>query len=175
MVKTEEKPANGKELLALLYDHIRALARHRLSGERPNRTLNTTALVNELYVRMAGSRQHFGSEREFAAAASQAMRRILVDPARSHNRHKRGGGQEALQLSGLTFDVSQGLAVGLEALDDALTRLAQMDARQARVVEMRFFGGLSVQEIGQELGVSPKTVKRDWATARSWLKSTLES
>jgi RNA polymerase sigma-70 factor (ECF subfamily) len=173
MVKTDEKLATGKELLVLLYHEIRMLARQRLSGERPNHTLNTTALVNELYVRLAHSRQQFRSEGEFAAAASQIMRRILVDHARAHNRQKRGGSAETVQLSRITFEVCEGRIAGVEALDHALTELAKIDERQARVVEMRFFGGLSLQEIAAELGVSPKTVKRDWATARSWLKATL--
>lgn len=175
MVQGEEKKANGRQLLVLLYHEIRVLARQRLSGERPNHTLNTTALVNELFLRVANSGQQFRSESEFAAAASQIMRRILVDHARAHRRHKRGDGQLPLQLSSLTFDISQDQVVGVEVLDEALTRLAQIDERQARVVEMRFFGGLSAAEIAGQLGVSSKTVKRDWATARSWLKATLKS
>jgi len=175
MVRTEEKLSTGKELLVLLYHEIRMLARQRLSGERPNHTLSTTALVNELYVRLAHTRKQFRSEGEFAAAASQIMRRILVDHARTHNRQKRGGPTGTIQLSSLAFDICEGHVAGVEALDHALTALALIDERQARVVEMRFFGGLSLQEIADELGVSSKTVKRDWATARRWLKATLIS
>jgi RNA polymerase sigma factor (TIGR02999 family) len=175
MVVSEGKPTTGRELLVLLYHEIRVLARQRLSGERPNHTLNTTALVNELYLRLAPSDQQFRGEGEFAAAASQTMRRILVDHARAHKCEKRGGSRETLQLSALTFDICEGRMVGVEALDEALSQLAQIDERQARVVEMRFFGGLQLQEIAAELGVSCKTVKRDWATARSWLKATLGS
>ena len=170
---SEGRAANGGQLMAFLYHELRSLARRRLSSERPNHTLNTTALVNEVFLRLAPSNQHFHSEREFVAAASQIMRRILVDHARAHKRTKRGGGMDPLQLSALAFEVSEGHSVDLDVLDDALTRLAQINERQARVVEMRFFGGLSETEIAEELGVSSKTVKRDWATARSWLKSTL--
>lgn len=169
----EGQPANGRQLLVLLYDELRTIARLRLSGERPHHTLNTTALVNEVYLRVAHSEQQFHSEGEFVAAASQIMRRILVDHARAHKRQKRGGGAEALQLSALTMEISEGHAVEIEALDDALTLLARIDSRQARVVEMRFFGGMSEPEIAAQLGVSAKTVRRDWATARAWLKSAL--
>jgi len=103
------------------------------------------------------------------------MRRILVDHARTHNRQKRGGSTGTVQLSSLTFDICEGHTAGVEALDHALTDLALIDERQARVVEMRFFGGLNLQEIADELGVSSKTVKRDWATARRWLKAILIS
>jgi RNA polymerase sigma-70 factor (ECF subfamily) len=175
MYRGEGRQANGEQLLLFLYHEIRMMARRRLSGERPNHTLDTTALVNELYLRVADSEQQFRSEGEFVAAASHIMRRILVDHARAHKRQKRGGGQEPLQLSSLTFDLSDNHSIDVEALDDALTRLARIDPRQARVVEMRFFGGLSVQEIAGQLGVSSKTIKRDWATARSWLKATLAS
>jgi len=175
MMAGEERVTTGRELLVLLYHEIRILARQRLSGERPNHTLNTTALVNELYLRVAHSGRQFHSQGEFAAVASKIMRHILVDHARAHNRHKRGGSEEALQLSTLKFDICEGYTVGVEELDEALTALARIDERQARVVEMRFFGGLSVQEIAGELGVSSKTVNRDWATARSWLKATLRS
>jgi RNA polymerase sigma factor (TIGR02999 family) len=175
MFTDEQRLATGRELLVLLYHEIRVLARQRLSGERPNHTLNTTALVNELYLRVAHSGRQFHSEGEFAAVASKIMRHILVDHARAHNRHKRGGSEEALQLSTLTFDIGEGRSVGVEALDEALDELAQIDERQARVVEMRFFGGLSAQEIAGELGVSSKTVNRDWVTARSWLKANLGS
>ena len=169
----EDRAANGRQLLVFLYHELRVVARQRLSGERPNHTLNTTALLNEVYLRLAPSNQHFRTEREFVAAASQIMRRILVDHARAHKCEKRGGGMDPQQLSALTFEVSEGHAVELDVLDDALARLALINARQARVVEMRFFGGLNETEIAEELGVSSKTVKRDWATARSWLKSTL--
>jgi RNA polymerase sigma factor (TIGR02999 family) len=173
MYSGEDRAANGRQLLVLLYHELRVLARQRLSGERPNHTLNTTALVNELYLRVAPAGQHFSTEIEFIAAASQMMRRILVDHARTHNRQKRGGGVDALPLSELTFEIGEHNAVDVEVLDDALTRLARIDPRQARVVEMRFFGGMSETEIAAQLGVSSKTVRRDWATARSWLRSTL--
>ena len=165
--------ATGQELMAILYHEIRALARWRLSGERSNHTLNTTALANEVYLRLAQSEQRFESENEFIAAAANTMRRILVDHARARNCQKRGGPQDSLQLSSITFEISDDHTVRIEALDQALDELARIDARQARVVEMKFFGGLNMKEIALELGVSSKTVKRDWATSRSWLKAAL--
>jgi len=165
--------ATGRELMAILYHEIRVLARWRLSGERSNHTLNTTALANEVYLRLAQSEQRFESENEFVAAAANTMRRILVDHARARNCQKRGGPQDSLQLSSITFEISDDHTVRIEALDQALDELARIDARQARVVEMKFFGGLNMKEIALELGVSSKTVKRDWATSRSWLKAAL--
>jgi len=173
MDSSEGQAANGSQLLVLLYYELRMLARLRLSGERPNHTLNTTALVNEVYLRFAAADQQFSTEVDFMAAASRAMRRILVDHARAHNCQKRGGGLKALPLSDVTFDIGGDRYVDVEVLDEALSRLSKIDPRQARVVEMRFFGGLNVTEIAAQLGVSSKTVKRDWATARSWLRSAL--
>ncbi|HTX35038.1 MAG TPA: ECF-type sigma factor [Bryobacteraceae bacterium] len=174
MTTGEGKHTSGKELLVLLYRGIRLLARQRLSTERPNHTLNTTALVNELYLRLAHNDRPFRSEGEFVAAASKIIRHILVDHARARNRQKRGGSEVPLQLASLQFDIYEGHSIGVEALDRALTELANIDERQARVVEMRFFGGLSMLEIAHELGVSSKTVNRDWALARSWLKASLQ-
>jgi RNA polymerase sigma factor (TIGR02999 family) len=171
----DNRQGNGQQLLVLLYNEIRSIARQRLSGERTNHTLNTTALVHEVYLRIAHSGQQFHSESQFAAAASQMMRRILVDHARAHRREKRGGSLEIVQLSSLAFDIGDARMVDVESLDEALTDLAQIDFRQARVVEMRFFGGLTTEEIAAVLGVSSKTVKRDWATARAWLRASLQS
>lgn len=173
MIEGREKAATSKELMAFLYHEIRVLARHRLSSERPNHTLNTTALTHEVYLRLAQKGQRFQSEGEFIAVAAKTMRHILVDYARGRYRQKRGGSDEKLQLSTLTFEICDDRSVGIEALDEALDQLARIDVRQARVVEMRFFGGLNMEEIAYQLGVSSKTVIRDWATARLWLKTDL--
>jgi RNA polymerase sigma factor (TIGR02999 family) len=165
----------GEQLLLFLYHETRALARRHMAGERPNHTLTTTALVNELYLRLAGKGQRFATEGEFIRAASRIMRNILVDYARTRNRAKRGGEQETLPLSEVCFDVADGRSMGLEALDEALTCLARTSERLALVVEMRFFGGLSAEEIAAELKVSSRTVKRDWVVARSWLREWLDA
>jgi len=164
---------SGDQYLTFLYHEVRAIARQHLSHERPNHTLNTTALVNELYLRLARSDHRFASDKEFVPAAAKMIREILVDYARGHNRLKRGGGQAPANLDDLFVDVGTGQPVELQALDEALTRLAEIGERQARVVELRFFGGLSVEETAAALHVSPKTVKRDWAMSRAWLRSWL--
>jgi RNA polymerase sigma-70 factor (ECF subfamily) len=164
---------SGNQYLTFLYHEVRAIARQHLSRERPNHTLNTTALVNELYLRLARGDQRFATDKEFVPAAAKMIREILVDYARGRNRLKRGGGQAPATLDELYVDVGTGQAVEIEALDEALTRLAEIGERQARVVELRFFGGLSVEESAAALQVSPKTIKRDWAMARAWLRSWL--
>ncbi|HEY1303258.1 MAG TPA: sigma-70 family RNA polymerase sigma factor [Vicinamibacterales bacterium] len=163
--------ADRDRLLPLLYEELRRLAHHYMRGERAGHTLQTTALVNEVYVKLAGlERMRWRDRSHFMATVATLMRRILVDYARSRLRDKRGG-----DLSITSFDEEQhdcsderrGLT--LLALDEALTMLAVVDSRQAQIVEMRFFGGLTVEETGQALGVSVATVKRDWATAKAWL------
>jgi RNA polymerase sigma factor (TIGR02999 family) len=155
-------------LLPLVYDELRRLAQHHLRRERGEHTLQSTALVHEAYLRMVkpGSLQ-IESRGHFFALASQLMREILVDYARSRKAAKRDGG------SRVTLDVAAELAmpkgVDLLALDDALNQLSKMDARQSRIVELRFFGGLSLEETSNFLGVSSATVERDWTVARAWL------
>jgi len=155
-------------LLPLVYDELRRLARHHLRSERPDHTLQSTALVHEAYLRMVkpGSLQ-LESRGHFFALASQLMREILVDYARSRRAAKRDGGER------LTLDEAAELAgskgVDLLALDDALNELAKMNPRQSRIVELKFFGGLSIVEVAEVLGVSSATVERDWAVARAWL------
>jgi len=155
-------------LLPLVYNELRRLAQHHLRGERPDHTLQSTALVHEAYLRMVkpGSMQ-FESRGHFFALASQLMREILVDHARHRRAAKRDGGER------LTLEVAAELAeskgVDLLALDDALNELAKMNPRQSRIVELKFFGGLSIEEVSDVLGVSPATVERDWAVARAWL------
>jgi RNA polymerase sigma factor (TIGR02999 family) len=155
-------------LLALVYSELRRLARHHLRGERSDHTLQSTALVHEAYLRLVkpGS-LHLESRAHFFALASQLMREILVDHARSRGAGKRDGGTR------LTLDeaaeLSKSKAVDLLALDDALNQLSRISQRQSRIVEMKFFGGLSIEETSEVLGVSSATVERDWAVARAWL------
>jgi RNA polymerase sigma factor (TIGR02999 family) len=158
-----------EKLMPLVYDELRRLARNFMSGERPGHVLQTTALVNEAYLRLVdSSRVQWQNRAHFFAVSCQLMRRVLVDFARSRNYQKRGGG--ALQVS--LHDVMVGSTerpVDLIALDDALTSLAATDERASRVVELRFFGGLSIEETAEALKISPETVKRDWNWAKAWL------
>jgi RNA polymerase sigma factor (TIGR02999 family) len=158
-----------ERLIPLVYEELHRIAHRYLGGERPGHMLQTTALVNEAYLRLVdSSRVEWQSRAHFFAVSSQLMRRVLVDFARSRNYQKRGGG--ALQISldeALAASTERG--ADLVLLDDALTTLAATDPRAGRVVEMRFFGGLSVEETAEALGVSPETVKRDWAWAKAWL------
>jgi RNA polymerase sigma factor (TIGR02999 family) len=156
-------------LIPLVYDELRRVARSALSRQRPGHTLGSTALVHEAYMRLVGRRSvHFENRAHFFAVSSHLMRRILVDHARKHNAAKRGGDNLTLVLDEAVA-LPDKREVDLSALDDALTLLATLDARQANIVEMRFFGGLSIEETSQVLGISPATVKREWATARTWL------
>jgi RNA polymerase sigma factor (TIGR02999 family) len=155
-------------LLPLVYVELRRLARHHLRGERGDHTLQSTALVHEAYLRLVkpGSLQ-LDNRRHFFALASQIMREILVDHARSRRAAKRDGG------SRLTLDeaaeLSKSKCVDLLALDDALNKLSALSPRQSRVVELKFFGGLSIEETAEFLGASSATVEREWAAARAWL------
>ncbi|HYL39423.1 MAG TPA: sigma-70 family RNA polymerase sigma factor [Bryobacteraceae bacterium] len=155
-------------LIPLVYSELRRLARHYLQQEKPNHTLSSTALVHEAYLRLVKQTDVSWQNRaHFFGVASRMMRRILVDHARKRAYAKRGGG--ALTL---TVDASLPAPqreVDLVALDDALEGLAKLDQRQSRMVELRFFGGLSIEETSEVLGVSTPTVKRDWASARAWL------
>lgn len=156
-------------LIPLIYDELRRVARNALSRQRADHTLGSTALVHEAYMRLVGrSSVHFENRAHFFAVASHLMRRILVDHARKHNAAKRGGDHLTLVLDD-TIASPEHRQLNLSHLDDALTDLARLDERQASIVEMRFFGGLSVDETSHVLGISPATVKREWATARTWL------
>ena len=162
-----------EQLLSVVYSELRRQAAGHLRRERPNHTLQPTALVHEAYLKLVGQHDVVWQNRaHFFAIASQIMRRILVDHARAHAREKRGGGQQTLVVDE-TLAVAATRDLDLVALDDALTDLAQLDERQCRVVEMRFFGGLEVEEVAEALGVSPTTVKRDWSIARAWLRREL--
>ncbi len=160
-------------LIPLVYDELRRIARSALSRQRPDHTLESTALVHEAYMRLVGRTSvRFESRTHFFAVASHLMRRILVDHARKHNAAKRGGTNVTLVLDD-SVDVPDKREINLSALDEALTALAKLDERQASIVEMRFFGGLSIDETSQVLAISPATVKREWMTARSWLYDAL--
>ena len=161
-------------LTPLVYHHLHRLAHARMRGQNPGVTLQTTALVHEAYLRLAGRDHARWQNREhFFAVAARAMRHILVDHARRRQAGKRGGGQVKLVLDE-SLDLPQQRELDLVALDDALNALAALDPAQSQVVELRFFGGLSIEAVSKVMGTSPATVKREWATARSWLFAELQ-
>ena len=163
-----------QKLIPLVYEQLRTAARRYMAGERPGHTLQTTALVHETYIRLVDVRQIKWQDRaHFMAICSQLMRRILIDFARSQNYKKRGAGAVHVDFDEALVVTSEPDA-NLVALDDALNRLALVDARKSRVVELRFFGGFSVEEAAETLGVSVRTVINDWNTARAWLHHELE-
>jgi RNA polymerase sigma-70 factor, ECF subfamily len=158
-----------EKLIPLVYQELRRLARRYMQGERSNHTLQTTALVNEAYLRLVDSRQvRWQNRTQFFAISAQLMRRILVDFARSRRYQKRGGGAQKVTLNEESI-ISPRQGRDLVELDGALNALASADARKARVVELRFFGGLNVEETATVLNVSPDTVLRDWKLAKAWL------
>jgi RNA polymerase sigma factor (TIGR02999 family) len=156
-----------RAVLPLVYDELRRLAHHYMRGERPDHTLQSTALVHEAYLRLEKqAAAEFKDRSHFVAICAQLMRQILVEYARGHRRAKRDGGiklelDEALAFKGKNLD--------LVALDDALSELAKLDPQQSKIVELRFFGGLSIEETAKLLRLSPATVKRHWSSARVWL------
>jgi len=164
----------ANQLLPLVYDEFRALANHYLQQERRNHTLQPTALVHEAYMKLVDqSRVNWQGKSHFFAVAAQAMRRILVDHARARHRDKRGGGRARVELDEAVA-LSPQRDEDVLALDEALERLAALDPRQAKVIELRFFGGLSVEEVAEALGVSKRTVEGDWTFARAWLARELK-
>ncbi|MGB8537090.1 MAG: sigma-70 family RNA polymerase sigma factor [Acidobacteriaceae bacterium] len=166
-MKNGDESASEK-LFPLLYGELHRLARSYMRGERPDHTLQPTALINEAYLRLARDNVDWQSRQHFIGVAANVMRRLLVDHARAHNAERRSGGADRVELG-------EGLMVSIErsdevlALHDALTGLEGVDPRQAKVVELRYFGGFSVAEIGDILEMSPRSVKRHWALARIWL------
>ena len=166
-------PAAFEALVPLVYDELRRLAHHYMRGERAGHTLQTTALVNEVYLRLVDiDTMKWRDRAHFFAMAATLMRRVLVDYARQRGREKRGGGLSVTSLD--ENAVTAQPAVDVIALDEALQRLALLDPQQSRVVELRFFAGLSVEETAEALDISPATVKRDWATAKLWLFNELQ-
>lgn len=166
---TNRNSAAVDVLLPLIYDELRSLAANYLRRERSNHTLEPTALVHEAYLRMVDQTQvNWQNRAHFFGVAAQMMRRILVDHARSHNAEKRGQDFQKLSLDE-NIDKSDERSSELIALDDALQALTEMDEQKARIVELRFFGGLSIDETAEVLGVSAPTVKRQWRMAKAWL------
>ena len=163
------------ELIPVVYDELRRLARLRLRNERPDHTLQSAALVNEAYLRLARQdAPQWQNRAHFFGVAAQLMRHILVDHARNRLAAKRGAGVPRLALEPELVPARES-EVDLVALDDALSKLAALDAQQARLIELRFFAGLSIEDTSVVLGVSPATVKREWVTARAWLRRELKS
>jgi RNA polymerase sigma factor (TIGR02999 family) len=159
-----------EQLTPLVYQQLHRLAHHYLSHERPGHTLQTSALVNEAYLRLIDWKNvQWQNRAHFFGVSAQLMRRILVDFARSRRYEKRGGGNAPLALDEVVL-ISGEKSADLVALDEALVSLAKLDARQSRVVELRFFGGLTVEETAEVLKVSESTVRRDWSIARAWLR-----
>ena len=168
-------PAAAEQLLPLVYDELRKLAAARLAHEKPGQTLQATALVHDAYIRLVdvSKPQHWDSRRHFFSAAAESMRRILVERARRKGRLKRGGEQNRLQLEDVDIEI-EGSRLDLLALDEALSKLAAQSPEQAEIVQLRFFAGLSHEEVAEMLGVSTITVKRHWRYARAWLLQQME-
>src|SRR5579863_5776921 len=157
----------ASKLIPVVYDELRRLAGSYMRRERVDHTLQATALVHEAYLKLVEQRSvNWQSRAHFFGIAAQLMRRILIDHARGHLRQKRGGEQQKISLDE-AFIFAEQRADELLAVDDSLNLLAKIDPRQARVVELRFFGGLNVEEAAEALGISPKTVKRDWSVAKA--------
>jgi RNA polymerase sigma factor (TIGR02999 family) len=162
------------QMLPVLYEELHRLAERYLSRERPGHTLQPTALVHEAYIRLVDQRRvDWRNRAQFLGLAASMMRRILVNHARDRAAAKRGGGAEAVSLS-LVGAVSEGREIELIALEAALERLGALDERKSRVVELKFFGGLTVEEIAEVLEVSGATVEREWAFAKAWLYDAIE-
>jgi len=158
-----------QQLVPIVHEELRRLARRQMAGERPGHTLQPTALVNEAYLRLVNLKQmQWQNRAHFFAMGARLMRRILVDFARSRGYQKRGGGAKQVSFT-LALEVADGQPTDVVALNDALEALADVDERKGRVVELRFFGGLSVEETAEVLNVSRETVKRDWTFAKMWL------
>jgi RNA polymerase sigma factor (TIGR02999 family) len=167
-------PHAAEQLLPLVYDELRKLAAQKLTQEKPGQTLEATALVHEVYVRLVDTDPvpHWNSRRHFFAAAAEAMRRILVEQARRKRREKHGGGRQRVSLSCLELVVELPVE-DLLPLDEALTALAECDAQAAQLVQLHCFAGLSIEQTAETLGLSARTAYRDWAFARAWLYRTL--
>jgi RNA polymerase sigma-70 factor, ECF subfamily len=164
-------------MFVLVYNELHQLAARKLRNERDGHTLSTTALVHEAWLELNKlNRIQWQNRAHFLAVAAQAMRRILIDYAVARRRDKRGGGREVVSLDeGDALAIAHERADELVALEEALARLQTINERQARIVECRFFGGMSIEETGEALDVSPATVKREWAIARAWLNRELQS
>ena len=166
-----------EEMFVVVYNELRQLAARKLRGERDDHTLSTTALVHEAWLELNKlNRIQWQNHGHFLAVAAQAMRRILIDYAVARRRQKRGGGQVVVSLDdGDALAIAHDRADELVELEEALERLQRINGRQAKVVECRFYGGMSVEETADALNVSPATVKREWAIARAWLNREMQS
>ena len=164
-----------ESLMPVVYAELHRQAANYLRRERVGHTLQPTALINEVYMKLI-DQQHVSwqNRAHFFGIASQAMRRILVDHAKTRHRNKRGGNAEKVPIEAAELAISKTKSVDLIALDESLTRLSQLDERQARIVELRFFSGMSVEETAEALGISAATVKNDWRSAKAWLYQELK-
>jgi RNA polymerase sigma factor (TIGR02999 family) len=164
----------AENLVALVYPELHRMAAVRMRGERRGHTLQPTALVNEAYMRLVGQRRVDWKDRaHFYAVAARTMRRVLVDYARERLTGKRGGGQEKLNIDWIEIEATSEKVDEMLVIDEALTRLQEFDAQQASIIEMRYFGGMSVRETAEALRISARTVDRDWALAKAWLAREL--
>jgi RNA polymerase sigma factor (TIGR02999 family) len=163
---------DAEQLAPLVYAELRRLAAMYMRRERPGQTLQATALVHEAYLRLAGAGTPWQDKRHFVGIAARSMRQILVERARARGAQKRWGGLDRVSISD-SLAIAADEETLLPALDDALSRLEQIDAEQARIVELRFFAGLSIEETAEVLKLSPATIKRRWALARAWLHRDL--
>jgi len=161
-------------LVTLVYPDLKRLARYQLAGERPDHTLNTTAVVHEAFVRLAGGKTAWSDHAHFLRAASKVMRHLLVDHARKRNAAKRGGGTDPLELDEQRYE-SDDDSVAVLALDNALKDMAENDPRLEGVIECRYFAGLSVKETAEALGMTVRTVERDWQRAREYLVEAMKA
>jgi RNA polymerase sigma factor (TIGR02999 family) len=162
------------ELIPLIYSELRRIAGSYMRDERPGHTLQPTALVHEVYLRLADqTRVHWKSRAHFFAVAAKLMRRFLVDHARERTADKRGGRQVPLEIDNFDAEYVSKRPEEVLAIEAALERLEGFDSQQARIVEMRCFGGLTVEEVAEALGISPRSVKREWAMAKAWLRAEL--
>ncbi|MFK7766317.1 MAG: ECF-type sigma factor [Mariniblastus sp.] len=166
-------PVRQEELYEFVYSHLKAIARNRLSGERRDKSLNTTALVNEAYLKLASQHSEWRDRKHFYGVAAEAMRRILIDAARSRKRAKRGGDAIHQSLSGISLPACEWEADLLE-LNEALTELERQSPENAEIVQLRFFSGLTCEECSKVLDVSLSTVERRWRFARAWLQTKMQ-
>jgi RNA polymerase sigma factor (TIGR02999 family) len=162
------------QLMPLVRTELRRLARNYMARENPGHTLQTSALINEAYIRLVDQQNvPWQNRNHFFAVAAQVMRHILIDHARAHLYAKRGGGAHKVSLDEVEASTSQ-RAVELLALDDSLNSLAALDPRKSQIIELRFFGGLTIEETAEAMNISPITVTREWRTARAWLRREIE-
>jgi RNA polymerase sigma factor (TIGR02999 family) len=165
---SKEPPQKAEELAPLVYDELRRVAAAYMRRERPGQTLQATALVNEAYLRLAQAGTPWNDRRHFVGIAARSMRQILVERARARGAQKRWGGMNRVSMTD-SLALASDPEVMLPALDEAINKLEQIDPEQARIVELRYFAGMSVEEAADAMGISPATLKRRWSLARAWL------